>query len=360
MVRLRVARILIASSAAFALVLAAGFALSAASVGHPTPPTEATSAVQRSVVWDPIPENGTSPRAFRLISTSVNAPHADQFKISYAGGGFRLEYQRVKGGPVTSDFNLTFRNLIEWNDTNGDGEVDEENILRVIPLGSLEFGRNPVVHQQWTAPDGSEVHSVSIVSNDGQQLALNLTIGERFLPLPDGNTLTPMEAKLTVEIRHTFAHPGARLGLQLGLETTAQVKLEDDSWDDDHGFSSDDRALNMTEDDEGVRSNTFFAWADLASVDGEDREVKLTGPETNSSYPNYYDLYLAYPGAELAPASIHVIHDPVIGVVSAAYESIVPTLPPLQPDYILYVGSAVAVAVLVMASVLFANRRRKM
>jgi len=359
MIRRSRASLLLASAGALAVILAAGLSSSADSGRTPISPAGATELAQRAIVWVGQPEG--SPRAFRLSSESVNAPSPDEFQISYADGRFGLEYHRVAGGPVASSFNLTFQGLVEWHDTNEDGRIDDGSILRMVPLGSVGFGAAPISHTAWTGPKGGEVHSFLIASNYGPQIALNLTISERFLPLESDLTLTPMEAKLTIEIRHTFVHSDAKLGLLLSLETKGRIRLEDRSWDDENHFSDDDHAVNVTEGDDLAPSNAFFAWSNHAFVNGEDRDVTLTGPEMNTSLSNGYDVYLAYAGDE-GPGMIDIVHDPVIGVVSAAYESLrnVPPSPTnLQPDYLLYFVSAAAVAALVLATVVLANRRRR-
>jgi len=348
---------LIALAASAALVLAAGLTLAAAG---PLVHSETAPTVQRQVVWLGSPSQ-SAPRAIRISSESVGAPSPDAFQITYADGSFSLEYQRQANGSVTSDFNLTLRNLVEWNDTNENGIADDGIVEVAAPLGSIGFGNLPIRHSLSSSSDGGDVHSFLIPSND-QKVQLNLTIGERFVPISSQQRLTPMEAKLTIDIQHHFVHPGWNLGLEIGISTTNNVTLEDTSWDDEHEFSDDDRSLNVTNDSSPEASTTFFAWANTASVNGQDRPVTVTGPEENESNPGYYDMVLAYPvSSELPAADVRVVHDPTLGVVSVAYESLknLPIGDPnLHPDVPLYAASLALVAGLVAATIILASRRR--
>ncbi len=354
--RLR-SRAFIALAASAALVLAAGLTLALPNtLSHP----EAAPVVQRQVVWVGSPSQN-APKTIRINSESVGAPSPDAFQITYLAGTFTLEYERHANGSVTSDFTLTLLNLVEWNDTNANGIADDGAVVVTEPLGATGFGNLPIRHSESASPDGGDVHSF-LISSDNQDVSLNLTIGERIVQVSSHQRLTPMEAKLTIDIQHRFVHPGWRLGLEIGIRTTNDVTLWNTSWDDEHEFSRDDQSLNMTNASGPEASSTFFAWANSASIDGLDRPVTVTGPEANQSAPEYHDMYLAYAAASDVPgADVHIVHDPTLGIVSAAYESLKDLPignPNLQGDVPLYAASLALVAGLVAGTILLASRRR--
>ncbi len=346
----------VALAASAALVLASGLSI-AASMGPVH--TDATPTVQRQVVWLGSPSQN-APRSLRISSESIGAPWPDAYQITYENGTFALEYQRHANGSSTSGFNLTVRSLVEWNDTNANGKADDGPVAVVVPLGADGFGNRPIRHSGSVTPDGGDVHYFTI-SSDNQEVTLNLTIGERILQLSPQQRLTPMEAKLTIEIQHHLANPGWTLGLQIGVQTPDRVQLENSSWDDEHEFSEDDRSLSVTDDSGIENSTTFFAWANNASVNGFTQKVTVTGPDENETMPGYHDMYFAYP-SEIPAADVHVVHDPTVGVVSAAYDSLKNLLggnPNLQGDVPLYAASLVLVAALVAGTILLAGRRRR-
>ena len=79
---------------------------------------------------------------------------------------------------------------------------------------------------------------------------------------------------------------------------------------------------------------------------------------SNVTNPNSYELYLAYP-MSTGRADVKLVHDPVLGVDSAAYEGIVRRPPELQGDLVLYAGSLIAAVVLIAVTMIVADRRRK-
>ncbi len=352
------------SAAMLALCLAsvvalAGFA--AASVGsQPAPAPASASGVHRSVVWYGVPQ--VAPRSFHIESTSVNTPVQDEFQITYVDGNFTLVYQRVAGGPITTQYTMSVAGLVEWNDTSGDGQFEESvPLVAYTALGPSAFAGTVVQHNVANLSDGVQVNTFEIQSKKGD-VALNLTIADGFVSLPSGQNLTPMEAKLTLVVNHTMVRPDTRLSMQLAISTDQKVALENQSWDDQNDFSTDDHALNVTNDAGPNGSSAFFAWSTFASVNNARGPVVTSGPFTNESTGSY-DLYLTYPQQAPGSLQLRIVHDPTMGVVSVAYLSSIhpPPPPPLgfQGDAVLYGISLGAIAVFVAGSVVLVRRRRR-
>ncbi len=346
------------------LSVAAALALSAATVmawGGRSSPQVATASglptdARRNVTWYGIPI--TTPRSLHIESQSIGAVTPDEFQITYADGNLTLVYQRVAGGPITSQFTLSVRGLLEWNESQGEGQP-QDGAVAYTELGAGAFGRFPIEHTGWAAPNNVQVDSFLIVSNKGD-VALNLTIADGFVSRPSGQTLTPMEAKLSLEINHTMTTPGTRLALHIGLSTTQKIVLANQSWDDVNDFSSDDRVVNVTNQGDVASSSAYFAWSNNATVNGELGRVDTSGPTQNGT-PGEYDLYLSYPKPSSGSLQLHVVHDPTIGVVSAAYLNSLQPSPesplPFRSDAFVYAVSLAAIAAVVAATALLVRRR---
>ncbi len=345
-----------------AVVLLAGFTAvaMASTTSSPAAAASPPAGLRRNVVWYGVPE--AAPRALHIESTSVGAPVQDEFQITYATGNFTLVYQRTAGGPITTQFTMTIEGLAEWNDTGGDGNFGEGSVVAYTPLGPGAFGRYPIQHSSLVMPDNTTEDSFVIQSNKGD-VSLNLTIADGFYRLPSDQNLTPMEAKLTVEINHTMALPNTRLSLQITISTDQKVVLENQSWDDLNDFSTDDRALNVTNQAGPNPSSAFFAWSNTAAVNGLRGDVVAAGPFANSTFPGSYDLYLTYPQQAPGTLQVRIDHDPTLGVVSAAYLSSLHPTPgspiPFQGDAVLYAASLATIGVLVAGTALLVRRRRK-
>ncbi len=364
MVRAPFAHAVVSAGIAAMLLLSAA-AVGAQAISHQGPGAVAQGAageVNRSVEWNLYPE--VSPAALWIVSTSVNAPTPDEFKITYNHGSFSLAYERTAGGPVTSQFTVTVAGLVEWV-PSGDGQFSDGTIVAYTPMGAPAFGRASILHYMATTATGVVVHSFVISSNSGE-LTMNLTISQGFVTLPSGETLTPMEAGLTFELNHLMNRTDTRLSIQLSLTTTTpgqNFTFDPQSWDDEHQFAENESSINVTNDMQQPSSSAWFAWSNHAEVNGHLAQVEATGPEMNDTTGGY-DLYLSYPRVMSGsnPAEVSIVHDPSMGVVSAAYQSIVnapPVTPPIQPDVVLYAGTVGAMVALVAGTVLLARRRRR-
>ncbi len=326
---------------------------------------ETSGPIKRAVAWAGYLNDSQGPR-FRLSSVSVGAPSPDEFQIAYANGSFTLDYENEAGGPVTASYGITLKNLLEWNDRNSNGLIDDGTAVNVTPLESFAFGGRPISHTQSTTANGTIVHSFVITSNNfvfsnTVAMTLTLTIADGFVTLADNQVLTPMEAKLTIQFVQILALLSDRVALQIGVSTGNRVELENESWDEANHFRSDERALNVTNGSGAAGSAAFFSWSNAASVNGQTAAVTAT--VAANATDGGEDLFLAYPNAP--PTSVGprlvVAHDPSMGVVSSAYESTthVPSIPSLQGDAALYVVTAVAVGGLVTATAYLVRRRTR-
>lgn len=354
--RPRVRRWFFAFTAASALVLAAGHAAAGDEDGDRIDDAFEL-ATQRIVEYDPgrgIPASGP---AMQLRSYSVGAPTNDRFTVQYRPGEFEVEYVRGSGERLVAiSYRMEFHAVVEWRDSNFDGSISRDEVLEWTDLGSDAFGSIPIVHEQNVNADGGVVHSVWIRSNQNEIL-LTLTIAERFYRVSADRILTPMEIQLDTAINRPLVNFGARLGLELWVDTDDTVVFEEDSWSTRNGFSHGESALNVSAGDEGREASMFFAWADHATVDNRSKYVSHEGPELQVE-SDEHALLLGYPLGD--PSwSASVKHTSSLGVVSAAYESqLHPPPPPLDPDPILFGVSLGAVAGVVALTMGLARRRR--
>jgi hypothetical protein len=319
---------------------------------------DAAAQAQRAVVWRLLP--AADPTWLFINSASTDAPSADAFQITYANGSFALEYERSAGGPVTSRFTVTVAGLVEWL-PGEDDQFSNGSTIAYTPLGSTAFGAVPIQHSETTTSDGTTVHSFVIESNS-HEVSLNLTISQGFVTEHSRSTLTPMEAELTFRVNHIMNENATHLALHLSLNTDQLVSFDSHSWDDEHQFSQNESAVNVTNVPGTSPSYAYFAWSNEASVNGRTSQVAATGPQPNVT-AGAYDLYLSYPRVVSFPNpdQVEVVHDPTLGVVSAAYASLLAGIPGrgIQADLPLYIVSMAGVAAIVAGTALVTNRRRR-
>lgn len=286
-----------------------------------------------------------------ISSQLESPPFHDQFDVSFKAGTFRVEYGREG---ASSYYELELRNLVEWTDRNGNGRIDANETDYTSSLGSSAFGGVPATEVRFETPDRGVVYVFLVQSKNGD-VTLNLTVADRFTRLAGTRVLTPMEVKLDVSINRTFTQAGASLGLDLRINTPAPLDYRNRSWDDLHGFTRDEAAVNVVAGPANTPATAFFSWSKSALVDGR------TSPVTLSSFagadPTKHGVYLAFPAP--AATSVSLVHESVLGVDSAAYEGIVSRRPEIQGDIPLYLSSLAAMAVLVAVTIVLVNRSRK-
>ena len=322
-------------------------------------PDDVEAKTQRAVLTEVYPS--PAPWGLSILSQSSGAPVDDKFRIKYEDGGFEMRYFRnASSGPYT-EYGVQLRNLIEWVDENADGRLQEPEIVASLTLGSSAFENGSILYSGAPSTDGGHVDVFIVRGRAGEssQVDLILTVAERFLRLTPDRILTPMEVKLDVYVNHTLERAGARVGLELAMDTDSsnEMSWDEPTWDAQHGFSKDESWINVTNADQG--STMFFSWANTAVVDDVEGAVTLDSHVTLEGSERSYDLILLYPAG--ASGSVRIVHDPTFGVVSTAYEGILnlPPEPRLVGDLSLYTLSLAGIAAVLASTVLLARRRRE-
>ena len=311
-------------------------------------PDSVEAATQRNVVAASVGDE------FSIVSRLASAPFSDQFQVSYEAGTFFVSYQRARGSD--SSYQLELRNLVEWVDRNGNNRIDPGETIGVgTTLGTTAFANAPVTKTQLESADGGLVTELSIRSTT-VNMTLNVTVAERFIRLSNHRVLTPMEVKLDLTVDGVTVSPGASLGLDVRINTTKSLEYGNRSWDDVNEFADGEAGINVTGGPEASPATVFFSWSKSAIADG--LEIPVSYSNFSTGVPNSYELYLAY-SLTKARSPVRLVHDPVLGVDSAAYKGVVTRPPELQGDLVLYAGSLAAAVILVALTVIVADRRRK-
>src|SRR6266581_488108 len=311
-------------------------------------PDSVEAATQRTVVA------ATAGDTFTIRSRLASAPYQDQFEVSYQAGTFFVTYERARGSD--SSYQLELRNLVEWVDRNRNNRIDPGETVGVgTTLGTSAFANAPVTKAQVESADGGHVTELSVRSTT-VNMTLNVTVAERFIRLSNNRVLTPMEVKLDLTVNRVTVSPGASLGLDVRINTTKRLEYGNRSWDDVNEFAQGEAGINVTGGPAASPATVFFSWSKSAVADGLEIPVSYSNFSTGDL--NSYEVYLAYPLTG-ARSPVTLVHDPVLGVDSAAYEGVVTRPPELQGDLVLYAGSLAAAVILVALTLVVADRRRK-
>jgi hypothetical protein len=349
MPRIRFRAIAFASSAAFALLLAStlasadGFDSDQDGVSD-----EIEDATQRTVAAT------ASGDQFNVSSYLDTDTVRDHFEFSYWKGHFGILYE-VDDGPSVA-YDLELKNLLEWRDLDENGRIEEAEILGRVPLGSSAFGGANVTSSPQKDTDGGRVFNFAMDSQDGR-VSLNVAVAQRYTRLAEV-TLTPMEARMDLQMNPVLSYPGASVGLELLLETSREdVRFEDRTWERTVVPRPSERAIVVTGTDGSRSASAFFSWANGAVVSGQPTTVSYSSQELGA---NQYGLFFPYLGGS-QQASLAVGHQMAFGVRSVAHDAIedpAPLAPLLQGDLFLFTGTFAGMAGLVALTIFLSNRRR--
>src|SRR5439155_1682451 len=147
--------------------------------------------------------------------------------------------------------------------------------------------------------------------------------------------------------------PRASLGLDVRINTTKRLEYGNRSWDDVNAFAGGEAGINVTGGPVASPATVFFSWSKSAIADG--LEIPVSYSNFSTGDPNSYEVYLGYPLTG-ARSPVRLVHDPVLGVDSAAYKGVVTRPPELQGDLVLYAGSLAAAVILVALTLVVADR----
>jgi len=342
----RATAIAFASSAALAMVFASTLAVAdGTDSDHDGIPDNLEDATQRTVAATARGDE------FSVSSHLGSGGLEDDFELSYQAGRFDVWYSHGEG--ASSSYQLELLNLVAWNDHNGNGQIDDGEILQTTPLGSAAFGDVPVVATNHSDPDGGRVYEFAIPSRNSN-LTLKMTIARRFMFL-DNSVLTPMEARVDISMKPGLVPSAASVGLEWRMETDARLHFVDRSWDEENHWAPSERSVNVTAGDRDHSATVFFSWANTAIAGSSAIPVALTN--ATASYGSV-GLYFAYPSGSTAPTT-SIVHHTTLGVLSTVFEIRRAATPEIRGDLPLFVGSSIAVAGIVGTTIFFANRRRQ-
>ncbi len=317
-----------------ALLLSTGVAAASSDSDRDGIPDDVETSTSRSVIVH------DSPGSFVIRSRSVGAAVDDAYEVGYSGGKFTLAYFPDASGSASVSYQLEFRRVLEVYSENGEwkeaGRFD-------IPSDYAGVRESEVPTQ-----DG-ETAIVYAMTNASGMLSVTVASTHRFALLPGDRLLSPMEAKVDIEIRNwTYTGPSdSRLALQVEINSTSLPTMNETSDDERAGWATGEAAVTVA----SGSSSLFFSWDTSATVDGVSTPVEATPLEPSGSG---YEMMFVYGRGAV------IVHDPKVGAVSHAFWSIWSRERPTVPafDATLYVIGIGAAAGLVGATALLRRRRR--
>jgi hypothetical protein len=181
-------------------------------------------------------------------------------------------------------FRVEFERIYEYIDT-GDAGYQNESVITDYEFE--EGGWNPIGYE---LVNNNTLHVITAVTADGV-FTLVLMITDSLVQLDNNSTLTPNAIKIDVYINgFDYNSTESSLALVSKLKTEQESEVNEDTDDENNGFSNDEAELSMN----STEVSGFFSWIKTADADGsvidvlsslvvdDDEDDQLDAGETSS------------------------------------------------------------------------------
>lgn len=225
----------------------------------------------------------------------------DSFKIEVEVGPNGVEFKvgfetETATNETEREFEVQFRELIEYLDVNSNGVYDDsiDTDIQTLELDTFE----PIVYTLENTAAGP-VHIIDVLTTDGVFGARVYAVGD-FTEV-NGSVIAPTQVKIDVMIwDFNFTDVDSLLALKVELGSEMETSFDGETEDEEDGRAVDEAAIDVLMTD----LNGFFSWKESAEIDGVTHAVNSSIHEVTSTEQ---EIYLNYPqGSE-------IIHDPKIG-----------------------------------------------
>ncbi len=270
----------------------------------------------------------------------------DEVKVRFQGREAQLkvsfEKEAAEGEEV--EMRITFRRVVEFNDTDGDGAFSPigDEMVQAFAVEQLTLTR---LSLEPFVIDGSEGRRVDVSyafpGFENSTFGLVFWIFGNFTFL-NGVPVAPSEVKIDILLTNfPFREDNSSVAVDLMVKTEFEVEAGT--------VPSLDEVIAR-----GEEFAAFFRWAPNATVDGQDVDVGSTIVRESleaerelgeAEFEKKVHLFLAYPRGEA------IVHDPTVGVMA---------IPPLITQAPPALGFAIglATALLLVLGVWVLSRRR--
>ena len=285
------------------------------------------------------------PNEIQIESTLRNGAQKDEIKlkIQYESEGLSIEigYESEMSSDNSTEleleFEVTFRELIEFVDMDDDGIYNPsvDTTIQEVALDSFQ----PAIYTPLNLSDDTLLHYFVVNTTDGV-FAAHIYLVEEF-DIVNGTFIKPTQTKIDIEITDfDYIDGSSQLALYTKLESEAEYEDDEHTENEEDGYSSDEKGVVAG----NVDFAGFFTWTENATIDGISKEVLGSPLQTDDDDVNEQKMYLNYPRGN------HIYHDPIMGVMA---------LPVAPSDITLIVVVSIVASVGLVGVILVVVLRRR-
>ncbi|MFW9941881.1 MAG: hypothetical protein ACFFFT_12635 [Candidatus Thorarchaeota archaeon] len=201
---------------------------------------------------------------------------------------FQIGYKPTLESDFTLLFGISFRELIEFVDTDLNGIYNPEVDPTIQNFSIGEF--IPHVYENSTYPSGSVLHHFQI-QTENKTFTAHIYFAEEFVLLED-TLLLPTQARINIEISNfTYLNSSSQLALYTRLDSEAEYQIQENTEDEKYGYAENEQgAITSLENLIG-----FFTWNNIAKIDNASKNVLISGIVPDTHEENTDMLFINYP-----------------------------------------------------------------
>ena len=274
-----------------------------------------------------------------------------ELKLEYNVDGLKIklsyeeEYDEIdSSSELETEHELSieveFRELIEYIDTDENGMYNE-SIDQEIQVYNIDSFTTPI-YSTISIDENSTLHYLNISTTDGI-FTVHIYVAEEFTEV---NTIliTPTQTKIDIEIKDfNYLETDSQLALYTKLESEEEFYEESETDDEEHGYKNNESGIETIQN--GFIG--FFTWAESATIDGLEKEIRVSPVESDDDQVNE-KVYINYPRGDL------IYHDPTLGIAN-----ILLTPGTTNQLFPILIGVSAVLGVAIIAGVLIRTRIKR-
>ncbi|MFX1477096.1 MAG: hypothetical protein ACFFCI_03090 [Promethearchaeota archaeon] len=253
-----------------------------------------------------------------IESTLRNGEDIDKIDFKFRNDGenglsleISYESDSSSGSEFDIEFEIIFHELVEYIDID-DNKIYDSSIDQTIQNMTLDTFL-PIVYSYSSISSNTMLHYFQFTTSDNVFTA-HIFIAEEFTII--NNTLiNPTESKIAIEINNfNYINNSSRLALYTILKSDEDFEPEEETEDEDNGYSSNEKGIITS----NIDYTGFFSWQENATIDGVSRKVKRSEIKVDEHNESEQQMYINY------PHGTKIYHDPKIGIEGLLRSKIAP------------------------------------
>jgi len=229
----------------------------------------------------------------------------DLIRTDIVSGDYGVKIQIGYKSNLETDFEITFgitfRELIEFIDTDFNGMYDPEVDQRIQNYTLKDF--LPISYEKVVIQDERYLHHLRI-QTVSKNFTLNIYFAEEFTVV-ENSLISPTQAKIDIEIENfNYLNGSSQIALYTSLDSEKAFQRHNDTEDEENGYAKTEIGLATIVND----YTGFFSWNESGIIDEASQSIIVSEILPDDFVENGNKVYLNY------PRGVNIYHSSKIGI----------------------------------------------